>query len=111
MNNLAMHSYPLLFQPVKETITWIIGRIVLTHETKFFVKVALFNGSSQEVYTCPTEVKYDNSNWQGFVPKLMQLLLNKYARSENSLILVIDSKEFVVLKKKSKDYYILTHHW
>ena len=43
----------------------------------------------------------------------MQLLLkvNKYAWSENSLILVIDSKEFVVLKKKSKDYYILTHHW
>ena len=62
MNNLAMHSYPLLFQRVKETITLIIGRIVLTHETQFFVNVALFNGSSQEVYTCPTEVKYDNSN-------------------------------------------------
>ena len=41
MNPLTMHSYTLLFQHVKGTITWINCRIVLTHETQFFVKVSV----------------------------------------------------------------------
>ena len=41
MNPLALHSNPQLFQDVKETITWINCRIILTHETQFFVNVSV----------------------------------------------------------------------
>lgn len=43
---------------------------------------------------------------------LLLLKVNKYcihARSENSLMLVTDNREFDAFKKKSKDYYIISH--